>query len=37
MIADGQTHHDDRVDHRGLDFVFDLLRFFLELGQARQH
>ena len=29
-----ENHDDDRVDHRGHDLVFDLLRLFLELGQA---
>ena len=33
---DGEHHDDDRIDHRGDDLVFDLLRFLLELGQTRQ-
>lgn len=28
---------DDGVDHRGLHFVFDLLRFFLELGETAEN
>src|SRR5436853_350434 len=34
---DGHGHHDERINHRGGDFVFDLGRFFLELGKPRQH
>jgi hypothetical protein len=37
MITDGHGHDDGRVNHRGKDFAFDLLRLFLELGQSRQH
>ena len=33
---DRQRHDDDRINHRGDDLVFDLGRFFLELGQPSQ-
>ena len=36
MIAIASDHDDDRINHRGFDFVFDLGRFLLELGQPRQ-
>ncbi len=31
-----EGEHDDRINHRRLDLVFDLLRFFLELGETTE-
>ena len=35
MMIDREEEHDDRINHRGLDLVLDLLRLFLELREPR--
>ena len=37
MIATAMNQHDERINHRGDDLVFNLWRLFLKLGEARQH